>query len=887
MEITTKHIPIEMYNALMNMLPKSRNKDYLKSANLILNDNKYLIPPFGTIHYLEGIQWKEDKSRSYLRLLHALTPLGCLTDSFLDSKETKYVKKGLEIIKDWKSTHEFSKDKNTMAYHDETTALRLQYLLRFYIISQEALNPEDKIMLEEEMFSTNHLLAQEHFHSTNTNHGMFQDIALLLYSCYFNQKQYIQVALERLLDYFNHVYTTEGVHKEHSPAYHLVVSNNLKKLIKFIATFNTIISEKLKEIFVKTEEFATYIIRPDGVLPPIGDTEEKKFSKSGFKNLYSSEHFKFASSLGEEGEPPMITDRVFKESGYAIFRDDWSKKENSSYVLFNAAYHVDYHKHSDDLSVYIYSDGEDIITEAGPNGYNYKDSFTQYAYSSFAHNTLIVDGEGLLRTDGQYEKLYIEDYIIGEETSEATGVNERFSDVIHKRNVKFNKSDQQVVVTDNIISDNKHNYKLLWHVAEEIDVHLRDTVIELFRRDKKIMEIEFHCKSSFKITEVKGQSFPSVQGWKFPRMEQKAPSSVIEVEFTDSNTIFKTEFRLANFKVNTKKPPFELETVFSSVHNVRYHFQEATDDKLKDQLIIVFSSLAEKYQYKYNYIRTLENIPANKLYILDDFGDQGAYYLGNDRDFAIETTVNSLIQFIMRKYDIVHKNLTAVGSSKGGYAALYFGIKNYVGNIIAGAPQSRLGHFLINQAKHHNISDYISGGSTKADQVFLDQLLFSVLQQPSESGPKISIMVGDKDHHYENHVQPLANALKTNGFGVDVEVEKGLDHNGLKTHFPKYLTNKILEVLDYEIEVPEILSVDMVRENASTLKISCCSSGMNLEYAFYIYKDDELIEKIMYSTSHEIGYKITDNGKYMSRVFVRDKTGSRDTKYTKSITIDI
>ncbi|OXS55486.1 hypothetical protein B1B00_18660 [Bacillus sp. DSM 27956] len=876
-----------MYNALMDMLPKSRNKDYLKSANLILNDDKYLIPPFGIIQYQEGIQWKEDRSRSYLRLIHALTPLGCLTDSFLESQDTMYMIKGLEIIKDWKSTHEYSKDKNTMAFHDETTALRLQYLLRFYLITQEVLPSEDKVMLEEEMSATNHLLAQDHFHSTDTNHGMFQDIALLLYSCYFNQKEFIQLALDRLLSYFNHVYTTEGVHKEHSPAYHLVVSNNLMKLIDFLATFDTNVSNKLKKIFDKTEEFATYIIRPDGVIPPIGDTEQKKFSKSGFNNLYNSEHFKFASSKGEEGKPPTNTDRVFKESGYAIFRDDWSKKENSTYVLFNAAYHVDYHKHSDDLSVYIYSDGEDIITEAGPNGYNYKDSFTQYAYSSFAHNTLIVDGEGLLRTDGQYEKLYIEDFVIGETTSEATGVNERFSDVIHKRNVKFNKGDQNVVVTDNITAENKHNYKLLWHVAEEIDVHLRDTVIELYKRDKKLMEIEFECQSPFKIKKFKGQSTPTVQGWKFPKMEEKAPSSVIEMEFTGSNTIVKTEFRLSNFKVNTKKTPFELEKVFSSIHNVRYHFQEATDDTLKNQLIIIFSSLADKYQYKYNYIRTLENIPVNKLYILDDFGDQGSYYLGKNRDFAIETTVNSLIQFIMRKYNIIHKNVTAVGSSKGGYAALYFGVKNYLGNIVAGAPQSRLGHFLINQAKHHNISNYISGGSTKADQVYLDQLLFSILQQPSDSGPKIRIMVGDKDHHYENHVQPLAEALKTNGFRVDVEVEKGLDHNGLKTHFPNYLTTKILEILDYEIVLPEISSADIIMESDSTLKISCISSGIDLEYAFYIYRNDQLIEKCMYSPVSEIKYKITKNGKYMARVFVRDKSGRRVTKYTNGITINI
>ena len=46
---------------------------------------------------------------------------------------------------------------------------------------------------------------------------------------------------------------------------------------------------------------------------------------------------------------------------------------------------------------------------------------------------------------------------------------------------------------------------------------------------------------------------------------------------------------------------------------------------------------------------TLKEIPANKLYILDDFGDQGAYYLREKRDFSIETAVISLNQYIMEK----------------------------------------------------------------------------------------------------------------------------------------------------------------------------------------------------------------------------------------------
>lgn len=163
---------------------------------------------------------------------------------------------------------------------------------------------------------------------------------------------------------------------------------------------------------------------------------------NNYKDLYESDQYLYVVTKGKKGKAPTEDDKVFPKSGYAIFRNDWSKEEKATYVLFTAAYHVDYHKHSDDLNLYIYSNGE-IITEAGPNGYNYKDPFTEYAYSSFAHNTLIVDGKGLPRTDRQYEKVYLSDYEINKDKVEATGINLRYTGVEHSRTVSYMKDEEK------------------------------------------------------------------------------------------------------------------------------------------------------------------------------------------------------------------------------------------------------------------------------------------------------------------------------------------------------------------------------------------------------------------------------------------------------------
>ena len=889
------YLSVERLKVLIDALPKSRNKDYLLSANNILNKNIYTLPPFGMVKFPKLIDWEDNRSRSFERLIHGFTFLGCLTEAYLETSDKRYIQKGLELINDWIEKHSFEADKNNMAFHDETTALRLEYFLRFYIIARNLMSKQDLKKIEKCMWETAGLLTDNDFHATNTNHGMFQDKSLLLFSFYFvgeNERlcnSYIQLAVKRLKDYFTDVFTSDGVHKEQSPSYHMLVASNIKKLISWMEEIDPEISQEFITIFKKSEEYSTYIIRPDGYFPPMCDTESKPLKSSSYANLYKSDSFKFAVTAGKAGKPPTENDKVFPEAGYAIFRDDWSKKDKATYVLFSAAYNANYHKHSDDLNLTIYSNGE-IITEAGPNGYNYSDPFTKYAYSSFAHNTLIVDGKGLPRTDGKFDKVNLIDYHISNGKSSATGINNRYDGVSHKRHVQYDKTIQEIAVHDEIISDERHEYKLLWHVAADIEVHVRDRFIELFRDSTKVLEIEVDTNTPVNIYTTSGQKKPEVQGWFFPKMEKAEKLTVIEVNLSGTNVNCTTIFRLNSFKLSDRIP-FDLEKVYESSKSIRYHFIPAEDGKFKDKLFIIFSAMAQKNTFVYNYMKSLEEIKANKLFILDDFGDQGAYYLGYQRDFSIETAVTSLIQYIMAKYEITHKNVTTIGSSKGGYAALYFGIKYHFGNVITGAPQSKLGHFLINQAGHPNIANYISGGADEADTQYLDQILFTLLSQPKDVSPKINILIGDKDHHYKNHVIPLYDVLIERGYKVDLDVKEGIIHEDLKTYFPPYLIHQVKEVLGIKSEYkdpipkPKIRGLDYRRLSSNKIQVKCDAFGSGLKYAYYIYKNNELIEKFHYQSNEVFQYETKSPGDYRIRVYVKNNRNEIVALNTNVITI--
>ncbi|MEC1235262.1 heparinase II/III family protein, partial [Bacillus paralicheniformis] len=226
--------------ALVKALPGSRNKDPIDAANLILRRNAFKIPPFGITTYKEKIDWKGDQSRSYLRLIHANSFLGCLLEAYIFKNDDIYLYKAFDLIEDWIENNDYIDTANTMGWHDETTALRLQYWLKFYIYAKNKMNQDRVERLKNKMWETAELLSDDSFHSTNTNHGMFQDISLLQFASFFmfeddeKCREFIEVSIERLKNYFEYIFTVEGVHKEHSPAYHLLVVSQIKTLIDWM-----------------------------------------------------------------------------------------------------------------------------------------------------------------------------------------------------------------------------------------------------------------------------------------------------------------------------------------------------------------------------------------------------------------------------------------------------------------------------------------------------------------------------------------------------------------------------------------------------------------------------------------------------------------------------
>lgn len=271
------------------------------------------------------------------------------------------------------------------------------------------------------------------------------------------------------------------------------------------------------------------------------------------------------------------------------------------------------------------------------------------------------------------------------------------------------------------------------------------------------------------------------------------------------------------------------ERVYTSNLPIKYVLEKS--DIKSDFLVVVFSAFNSKdqgIQHSYNYMRTLKNININKLFILDNYGPRGSYYLGEKMKLDVETSIFSLITYIARMLDISLENIITVGSSKGGSAALYFGLKYNLGHIIAGAPQTRISNYI--QEAATETADYMLGIERKSENIeALNQIIYRQLNK--EILTHIHMLSSVNDAQYKGHIEPFLNCLNEKNIPIDILIDNEMkSHADIAQYYPKYLNYKLLEVV-YGVKIKDIqlvlenekvkIQADIQQDNYFPLKLRC------------------------------------------------------------------
>ncbi|MCW1097155.1 hypothetical protein OJ963_25145 [Streptomyces sp. RS2] len=175
-------------------------------------------------------------------------------------------------------------------------------------------------------------------------------------------------------------------------------------------------------------------------------------------------------------------------------------------------------------------------------------------------------------------------------------------------------------------------------------------------------------------------------------------------------------------------------------------------------LTVVFANLFAPDDYGWA-TGVLDGLRSNILWIRDSFDGGNTYYLCRGMDFSVEKSVIGLVSRVMEALSLTPDDVTLWGSSKGGSAALYFGLRYGFRNIVASVPQLRMGTFV--RDVYPDVGRHMLGEAMPEENVrVLDAVLPDLLASGANPEARIYLVSSPQDEQYKDQVEPFVGLLR-------------------------------------------------------------------------------------------------------------------------------
>jgi hypothetical protein len=183
---------------------------------------------------------------------------------------------------------------------------------------------------------------------------------------------------------------------------------------------------------------------------------------------------------------------------------------------------------------------------------------------------------------------------------------------------------------------------------------------------------------------------------------------------------------------------------------VHYRFRQATRDCR--HLLIVMSGFNVPDPTIYDFTQVLQHCDSHILWIKDDFAGLPAYYLCNQMSFAVEHGVSQLISGVMEFLKCSYVSI--MGASKGGSAALYYGVKHNLNHIISICPQFLIGSYVAAGTHWEHVGRQMMGEITEDNVGMLNHKLPHLLATAPRAAQHIYLFTSIADYQYESEILP-------------------------------------------------------------------------------------------------------------------------------------
>ena len=211
-----------------------------------------------------------------------------------------------------------------------------------------------------------------------TGHGVLQNVALLHVASTVpklaERAGAVDVAVRRMTEQYRLLVTPEGVWTEHSPGYHLLAVNLLRSASEYLRILGHRVPEEWSSTLARLESSLVQFARPDGSLPPLGDTDELPRAGHGWPR-------EMLAAVNDDGRPRQF---IAPCGGYAVLSEygpsgpSGSRPTRGRQVVMTVSNFPGHgHKHADELSLYLFGDGMTWLT--GPGYWPYASPERRYA----------------------------------------------------------------------------------------------------------------------------------------------------------------------------------------------------------------------------------------------------------------------------------------------------------------------------------------------------------------------------------------------------------------------------------------------------------------------------------------------------------------------------
>ncbi len=416
--------------------------------------------------------------------------------SFLLTKDSKYLDFFVSFISSWIDSCPFSEDKRNGVWRSLEIGIRsvnwlfcLQ-LLRPYLSDEFILKVENSLLLHAKLLVSTYGT----FHRLS-NWGVLQDEGLFSLGVYFDNKEWIDLALKRLTYNISNSVMDDGSHWEQSPMYTGEVFNCFLTVLNIAKQHKIAVPKLLEEKSLKMAIALTYFMKQDGVLYTFGDTDaiDAKdliaFSAVVLENGYlkfigdNDGLKKIYFHCSKEQIAKYLELEIVEKRGSKALLDSKNYFLNSGKFesLFSAGCLGSGHGHADNLSLCVAYDGHDILID--PGRYTYKNEAKRLELKkASSHNTYTIDDVEFTEPleTWAYKDIALSLASFNKFSDKADiveGSHLGYKNALCKRSV-IRLEDEVLLIFDTVYSKGKHFVKANFNFAPNLNLKIQNNKVD-------------------------------------------------------------------------------------------------------------------------------------------------------------------------------------------------------------------------------------------------------------------------------------------------------------------------------------------------------------------------------------------------------------------------